>query len=551
MVRDLAERRGLQVLRAVEEPGHRTGTRLAGRQLQAVLAELQSGQLRVDYFVVRDFERLFRPKKRDLQSQLDAVLVRSVLMQAGVRVLDHGGEHDPANTFAFGIKMLSSEDDTERTLAKFRSGRQRALADGKYAWATPPFGYRRVYSDKRDYQVVPDPEEVRVLRTVLSEFATRGSVDTALWLREHQVRTPDAIRGKVAKANRRADWDEHRWSHQQVLQLCDCADRYASGRWTYSYLGETHELQLEPVLDAALAERVRAERRHRTARADLQQHETTGLLRCKCGGRVENNSVTCGGRKYCYVRCRSCSSTIRQEPVADLLWRSVLVRSLQLMAVRPDLRQDHETARRVAERVCAGVRQQMRELVRLRVQCQMDEQVFRAEHERLATALAAAEADLARAQALEQAQEQHAAEHATLQDRLVAELERLRQQGVTPTGRRRVMRQILGEARAVLDYQGPCIELPEQDGAAAWSCGLQDRPWVRAGMQDTDLVGFQKTAGEWLMFLAMEGAVPAELAWPRPDTTSGSPRAPAREAARHSHAGQKTKRRSASPADAQ
>lgn len=174
MLREMAERRGWDVVREFEIPGESAFTdELAARPL--FLAAVEAAERReFDVLLVSEFSRF----SRSLRVAFD-VIYR--LKQAGVTLLDEHGtdyteDEDRAVFDAWGARR-SSRDHGKRVANGHAGQFARGLPVGDI-----PFGYRRVYVDigerrEPNTNVPPEvvPEEADAIRWAYRTFATRGS----------------------------------------------------------------------------------------------------------------------------------------------------------------------------------------------------------------------------------------------------------------------------------------------------------------------------------------------------------------------------------------
>lgn len=126
-------------------------------------------EAKYDGVLCMDIDRLGRVDTRDRGIILDTFKNSNTIILTPNKTYNLNDELDE---FSTEIQMLFARQELKKITARLRSGMKRTVQDG-YHIGEPPYGYRRVYIDKRPTLEICE-EEARVIRMVFDMYVNQG-----------------------------------------------------------------------------------------------------------------------------------------------------------------------------------------------------------------------------------------------------------------------------------------------------------------------------------------------------------------------------------------
>ncbi len=116
-----------------------------------------------------DIDRLGRVDTKDRGIILDAFKTHNTRIITPRKLYDLNDELDE---FSTEIQMLFARQELKKITQRLRQGVQRTVEDG-YHVGEPPYGYRRIYIDKRPTLGIHE-EEAKLIRTIFDMYVNQG-----------------------------------------------------------------------------------------------------------------------------------------------------------------------------------------------------------------------------------------------------------------------------------------------------------------------------------------------------------------------------------------
>lgn len=303
----------------LEDDG-RSARMLEGRDFAQLVDDIEAGRVKPDYLIVAETSSLAREdtfsedKRIQVQSAIDNARVNSILRVNGVKVIDRKGIHED-------IRQESLKNSQERDDIRARTvrGKRERLGEGKRATGGyAAYGYMLVRADpnRRGSGLVQvrHPENAEYLHLLIAWFIEGGYA--------HAAREATKAGFPLPKTKRIAPWNAVTVRHiiKNVL-----AGVY-SGKQTIEYLGESHTITYERLVDAKTEAAVLRASKELTVTPRTNALLSTGNVDCRCGAHVHQRRRHDKHHATCAQKCGSVP-----EPVFNAtLWLATVARLLQI-----------------------------------------------------------------------------------------------------------------------------------------------------------------------------------------------------------------------------
>lgn len=291
--RSMAARQGLEVVAEYIDSGEsaRTDER---PQFQQMIADARHG--RFGAIVTWDNSRFARNRE-------DAVTYKALLRRHGVRLLfvNEPVIEGPVGSLVDSVLEAVAEFYVANLGESTRRGLEETVRQGYFSGGPPLFGYRREVvsaSGKRKSRLVPDPVNSRAVRDVYRWYASGMSLrEIARRLNSTGVIPPRA-----------KEWTPAAVQHILFKYRDQYLGTFSFGRKPEAGRPEpTVSIQVEPLVDPALAEAVDAAARGRRniGKFGSEPRLLTGLAHCgNCGRRLMvGGGPGAGGKRVGYYHC--------------------------------------------------------------------------------------------------------------------------------------------------------------------------------------------------------------------------------------------------------